>query len=103
MGVNPDKWSAEYEILPGKEKVVEELKRLAKDASLFSCHRPRSRGEAIARHLREVIGGDESRYRRVVFNEITRKAIQEAFVDPGDIDGTSPLNRRDDSWIVWWV
>ena len=33
MGVNPDKnWSAEYEILPGKEKVVDELKRLAKDA-----------------------------------------------------------------------
>ena len=36
--------------------------------------------------MREAIGGDESRYRRVVFNEITRKAIQDAFVDPGDID-----------------
>ena len=43
-------------------------------------------GEAIKQHLREAIGGDESRYRRVVFNEITRKAIQDAFVDPGDID-----------------
>ena len=43
-------------------------------------------GEAIAWHLKEAIGGDESRYRRVVFNEITQKAIQEAFVEPGSID-----------------
>ena len=88
MGVNPDKnWSAEYEILPGKEKVVDELKRLAKDAPAIFLATDRDReGEAIAWHLREAIGGDASRYRRVVFNEITRKAIQDAFVDPGDID-----------------
>jgi DNA topoisomerase IA len=35
-------------------------------------------GEAIAWHLKEVIGGDDSRYQRVVFNEITKNAIQEA-------------------------
>lgn len=88
MGVNPDKnWSAEYEILPGKEKVVDELKRLAKDAPAIYLATDLDReGEAIAWHLREAIGGDEARYRRVVFNEITRKAIQEAFVDPGEID-----------------
>ena len=88
MGVNPDKnWSAQYEILPGKEKVVDELKRLAKDApAIFLATDLDREGEAIAWHLREAIGGDEGRYRRVVFNEITRKAIQEAFVDPGEID-----------------
>ena len=88
MGVNPDKnWSAKYEILPGKEKVVDELKRLAKDApAIFLATDLDREGEAIAWHLREAIGGDESRYRRVVFNEITRKAIQEAFLDPGEID-----------------
>ena len=43
-------------------------------------------GEAIAWHLREAIGGDESRYRRVVFNEITEKAIQEAFEKPGELN-----------------
>ncbi|MND73978.1 DNA topoisomerase 1 [compost metagenome] len=43
-------------------------------------------GEAIAWHLRESIGGDDSRYKRVVFNEITKKAIQEAFSQPGDLD-----------------
>ncbi len=46
-------------------------------------------GEAIAWHLREVIGGDDSRYHRVVFNEITKNAIQEAFKQPTRLD----LNR----------
>jgi len=43
-------------------------------------------GEAIAWHLREIIGGDESRYQRVVFNEITKKAINAAFEKPGELD-----------------
>src|SRR5690554_1594977 len=91
MGVNPEAgWQAQYEILPGKEKVVEELKRLAKDADTIYLATDLDReGEAIAWHLRESIGGDESRYKRVVFNEITKKAIQEAFANPGELD----LNR----------
>ncbi len=88
MGINPDKnWSAEYEILPGKEKVVDELTRLAENADAVYLATDLDReGEAIAWHLRETIGGDASRYRRVVFNEITRKAIQEAFADPGELN-----------------
>ena len=88
MGVNPDKdWRAEYEVLPGKEKVVDELKKLAKNAdSVYLATDLDREGEAIAWHLRETIGGDPSRYRRVVFNEITRKAIQEAFAEPGELD-----------------
>ena len=88
MGVNPDKnWAAEYEILPGKEKVVDELTRLAANADMVYLATDRDReGEAIAWHLRETIGGDPSRFRRVVFNEITRKAIQAAFENPGELD-----------------
>ena len=88
MGVDPEhEWAANYEILPGKEKVVSELRRLAKDADqIFLATDLDREGEAIAWHLREAIGGDESRYRRVVFNEITKKAIQEAFEHPGEID-----------------
>ena len=88
MGVNPDhEWSAKYEILPGKEKVVSELRSLAKNADEIYLATDLDReGEAIAWHLREAIGGDDSRFRRVVFNEITKKAIQEAFESPGDID-----------------
>ncbi len=88
MGVDPEKgWEAHYEVLPGKEKVVAELKRLAKNAELVYLATDLDReGEAIAWHLQETIGGDEQRYRRVVFNEITKKAIQEAFKSPGMLD-----------------
>lgn len=88
MGINPEKdWQAHYEILPGKEKVVAELRRLAGDADTIYLATDLDReGEAIAWHLREAIGGDEARYRRVVFNEITEKAIKEAFANPGQIN-----------------
>lgn len=88
MGVDPDKgWDARYEILPGKEKVIDELKRLAQKADRIYLATDLDReGEAIAWHLREVIGGDDQRFDRVVFNEITRKAIQEAFKEPGKLD-----------------
>ena len=88
MGVNPeDGWSAQYEILPGKEKVVDELKKLAKDADMIYLATDLDReGEAIAWHLRETLGGDDSRYRRVVFNEITKKAITQAFESPSMLD-----------------
>ncbi|HBC37182.1 MAG TPA: DNA topoisomerase I subunit omega, partial [Marinobacter adhaerens] len=88
MGVDPDQnWSARYEILPGKEKVVSELKRLAKSADHIYLATDLDReGEAIAWHLQETIGGEPEKYRRVVFNEITKRAIQEAFKDPGNLD-----------------
>ncbi|MBY6189199.1 type I DNA topoisomerase [Microbulbifer agarilyticus] len=88
MGINPDhNWDAHYEILPGKEKVVDELRKLAANADHVYLATDLDReGEAIAWHLREAIGGDEQRYRRVVFNEITKSAIQEAFEDPGPLD-----------------
>ncbi len=88
MGVDPEHgWDAHYEILPGKENVVADLKKLAKDADAIYLATDLDReGEAIAWHLKEVIGGDESRYRRVVFNEITKNAIQEAFKHPSALD-----------------
>ncbi len=88
MGIDPGKdWAAHYEILPGKEKVVSELRKLAKDADeIFLATDLDREGEAIAWHLREAIGGEDSRFRRVVFNEITKKAIQAAFEEPGDIN-----------------
>ena len=89
MGVDPDHdWEAQYEILPGKEKVVSELKRLAKNADHIYLATDLDReGEAIAWHLQETIGGESDKYRRVVFNEITKRAIQDAFKDPGNLDG----------------
>lgn len=88
MGIDPgNNWEAQYEILPGKEKVVNELRALAEDADTIYLATDLDReGEAIAWHLKEAIGGDESRYRRVVFNEITEKAITAAFDTPGILD-----------------
>jgi len=88
MGIDPEKdWAAHYEILPGKEKVVNELKKLAENADTIYLATDLDReGEAIAWHLREAIGGDASRYRRVVFNEITKKAIKAAFEKPTELD-----------------
>ena len=88
MGIDPEEgWEANYQVLPGKEKVVNELRKLAKDSDTIYLATDLDReGEAIAWHLREAIGGDDDRYRRVVFNEITKKAIQEAFEQPSTID-----------------
>jgi DNA topoisomerase-1 len=88
MGIDPDNdWKARYEILPGKEKVVNELKKLAENADTIYLATDLDReGEAIAWHLREAIGGDASRYKRVVFNEITKKAIKAAFEKPTELD-----------------
>ncbi len=98
MGVNPyNDWEAQYEVLPGKEKVVNELQKLAEDADFVYLATDLDReGEAIAWHLREIIGGDDERYKRVVFNEITKNAIQQAFEQPGElnIDGVNAQQAR---------
>ncbi|VEB84024.1 DNA topoisomerase I [Citrobacter koseri] len=88
MGVDPwHNWDAQYEVLPGKEKVVSELKQLAEKADHIYLATDLDReGEAIAWHLREVIGGDDTRYSRVVFNEITKNAIRQAFDKPGELN-----------------
>ncbi len=98
MGVDPNNhWQARYEILPGKEKVVSELQKLAKDAPTIYLATDLDReGEAIAWHLRETLGGDHDKYQRVVFNEITESAIQEAFQHPThlNIDGVNAQQTR---------
>lgn len=88
MGVDPyHGWTAHYEILPGREKVVTELKALAEKADHIYLATDLDReGEAIAWHLREVIGGDNKRFSRVVFNEITRNAIIQAFDNPEELN-----------------
>lgn len=87
MGIDPyNDWAANYQILPGKEKVVAELQKLAESADTVYLATDLDReGEAIAWHLREIIGGDDSRFKRVVFNEITKNAIQQAFETPGEL------------------
>lgn len=74
-----------YEIPAGKEKVVSELKALAKKSSeVILATDPDREGEAIAFHLKEAL--DLKNPKRIVFHEITKEAVQEAVLHPRDID-----------------
>ncbi|MEP1446983.1 MAG: type I DNA topoisomerase [Paraglaciecola sp.] len=88
MGIDPkNDWQAHYDVLEGKEKVVNELKKLAKNADTVYLATDLDReGEAIAWHLRELIDEPGKEFQRVVFNEITKNAIQEAFSHPGELN-----------------
>ncbi len=76
-----------YEIIPGKEKVVRQLKKLAAEASdILIATDPDREGEAIAWHISNEIGETKTPVSRVLFNEITKKAIIEAIQAPRQID-----------------
>ena len=77
-------------VSPGKEKVVEQLKKLGLAADeIFLAPDPDREGEAIAYHLELQLGTsakEKKKIRRVTFNEITKKAVQEAFKHARDVD-----------------
>lgn len=79
-----------YQVIPGKEKVIRELKSAAKDAdTIYVATDPDREGEAIGWHIKEELEGrgkSRKTVRRVLFNEITKKAIQDSFNHPTDID-----------------
>ena len=78
-----------YVVSEGKEKVVSELKAAVKASSeIYLASDPDREGEAIAWHLKEVLGpvaGDKT-FRRVTYNEITKSAVLKAVAEPRDID-----------------
>src|SRR5581483_7566166 len=79
-----------YEVIPGKEKVIRELKAAAKGVdTIYVATDPDREGEAIGWHIKEELEGrgkSKKTVRRVLFNEITKSAIQESFRHPTDID-----------------
>jgi 5S rRNA maturation endonuclease (ribonuclease M5) len=99
-------FETEYVVIPGKEKVLAKLKKLALAADfIYLAPDPDREGEAIAAHLADELGedsskkkkgkkakpktddiGDGARIQRVTFNEITKRAVQAAFEHPRDID-----------------
>jgi DNA topoisomerase-1 len=104
LGVDVDNdFDTEYVVIPGKEKVVARLKKLAIGMdTIYLAPDPDREGEAIAAHLAEELSDDPKgkkkkkakkgaepepeRIRRVTFNEITQRAVREAFEHPRDID-----------------
>jgi DNA topoisomerase I len=82
-------FSPELIVIPGKEKVVERLKKLAKGANtVYLAPDPDREGEAIAAHLEEELRGlsKGNSIRRVTFNEITAKAVRDAFEHTREVD-----------------
>ena len=76
-----------YEVIAGKEKLVEELKAKAeKSAQVFLATDPDREGEAISWHLAYLLGLDTAQHNRVTFNEITKTGITEGMSHPRSID-----------------
>src|ERR671929_935635 len=78
-----------YEVIEGKRKLISELKQTAKNVEdIYLAADPDREGEAICYHLQEELrdGKNGPRIFRVMFNEITKKAIERAFERPGQVD-----------------
>ncbi len=87
MGVDVEHdFRPEFIVVKGKAKVVAELKKASKEAeNIYIGSDPDREGEAIAFHVAEVLGNG-SNVKRVLFNEITKKAVLEAMKSPSKLD-----------------
>lgn len=88
FGVDIDNnFKPDYKIIKGKSKLVKELKKDIKDADfVYLATDPDREGEAISWHLYDTLGLKEENYDRIVFNEITKKAVLDSFNKARKID-----------------
>ena len=90
LAVDIDKgFEPRYEVIEGKKKLITELKQAAKKVEdVYLAADPDREGEAICFHLQEELrnGKSSPRIYRVMFNEITKKAVQKAFEKPGQVN-----------------
>ncbi len=88
MGVDLKRnFDPEYIPVPGKENIIEELRKAAKSAdTVYLATDPDREGEAISWHLKELLELTEEKTCRVTFNEITQKVVREAIAQPRGID-----------------
>ena len=88
LGVDVDNdFAEEYDSLASRKKVIKELKDAAKDATdIYVATDPDREGEAIGWHLTQELEGKRRKIHRLTFNEITKKAVQDALKHPRAID-----------------
>ena len=88
LGVDVDNdFEETYESLESRKKVIKELKEAAKDATdIYVATDPDREGEAIGWHLIQELKGKKRKFHRLTFNEITKKAVNEALDHPRAID-----------------
>ncbi|MFH1288498.1 MAG: type I DNA topoisomerase [bacterium] len=88
LGVDAENnFEPQYKIIKGREKVVKELKSLAKKSkTVYLAPDPDREGEAIAWHLAQELGDEKTKIFRVNFNEITKRAVLHGVENPGEIN-----------------
>src|SRR5204862_7011237 len=88
LGVDIEhEFAEEYESIASRKKVIKELKDAAKDATdIYVATDPDREGEAIGWHIKHELKGKKRKIHRLTFNEITKKAVQEALNHPRAID-----------------
>jgi DNA topoisomerase-1 len=88
LGVDIERdFAAEYHVIQGKAKILDEIKKAARDKeNVYLAPDPDREGEAIAWHIAQKLGPRRKNVHRVLFNEITRKAVLEAIRNPGQLD-----------------
>ena len=76
-----------YRPIKGKEDIINDLKKSAKASELvYLATDPDREGEAISWHLKELLGLSDEKARRVTFNEITKRVVNESIAQPREID-----------------
>lgn len=76
-----------YKIIPGKEKILKQLKKSAKGKEIvYIATDPDREGEAIGWHIKESLAKEAKKFYRITFHEITEEALKEAFANPSDLD-----------------
>ena len=88
LGVDVENdFAEEYESIASRKKIIKELKDAAKEASdIYVATDPDREGEAIGWHLAQELGGKRRKIHRLTFNEITKRAVQDALNHPRSID-----------------
>ncbi len=89
MGVDLESgdFTPNYQPIPGKEEVIEELKDAADHSQkVYLATDPDREGEAISWHLKELLDLPDGKASRVTFNEITKKVVTESIAAPREID-----------------
>ncbi len=88
LGVDVDNdFTPQYVTIKGKSKVISELKKAAKEAEeIYLAPDPDREGEAIAYHIAEALKTTKKPIRRVLFHELTHKAVLAALEQPGEVD-----------------
>jgi DNA topoisomerase-1 len=88
LGVDVKKdFAPDFHVIQGKKKVIDELKKAAKGkVNIYLASDPDREGEAIAWHIADQVAKNHKRVHRVLINEITKKAVQDAIAKPHELD-----------------